>query len=530
MNTNAKALAALLTIGAVGCESGDANKSWSEFSRCMVGDGVTEPSQVAARIRSIELTERQPPELWDAKSQWPGRCEPYANALYSSLGSSTEHKIMKRALKQVGCKDAESPGCKFEPGGAILPVAAELWESAAVAKLEPLPNVDVPLPKFDVQVQSPEGWKPLAPAGYELADTQLTGSGTLRVLMKHRDAPLLICDTAAAGAKCTPVSKDVPKLAYQSVKLLQDDEPILIGLTADGRQAYLATTGESVDFRGSARDGLVIEEGADGAGVLAILMAKGKARGEAEFGPEVTPKEKPVTVDAFASWTHGDDAEVKWQFASVSGKKLKEAASFSGGYAGFLHPCSADGGNSVGIWGRASGQRDAKPTDGNDTAIHASFLEDGTWSKPVSSKMPFRRSVTGSRCSAKRLDVFWAGAEGETLEVGAVACTPSGCKTSTSKWPSFAVQRWIAAGYSGDKFFALWTTTLGETRIRIGDPGNFAAAEEKVLFESADRGGPVFRDLQTFYTSHGAYLLVHDKGTTTLLRVDDKGAVQAVSP
>ncbi len=519
---------------ALGCESGDSNKSWSEFSRCMLGDGVTKPSEVAGRIRTAEMVERKPPAQWDAKQGWPGRCEPYANALYSSLGSGTEHKLLKRALTaQMSCKEGEdTPGCTFAPGGPILPGAAELWEAAAIAKLELTPNVEVPTPKHDVTLQNPADWKTLAREGYETGDAFITPSGKLRLLLKSRGGPLTTCDVAGATAKCAAVSAEVPQLALQSVKLLRDEEAIVSGLTTDGRQAFFAQSGEAVGFRGmtdaAARDGLVIEEGEDGSGFLAIVMAKGKPKGEAAITPELVEKEAPVSVDSFASWTKGKAAEMQWQFTSVRGRELKQAASFSGDFSGFLHPCASTEGSSVGIWGRSSGEREGKPTAGGDTAIHASFLANGEWSKPVSSKMPFRRSLTAQRCGPNQLEVFWAGAEGETLEIGKVSCAPGGCKVASSKWPSFSVRRWLAAGPVGDKFFALWTTELGETRIRVGDPDNFAAATESVVFESAERGGPVFRDAQTYYTPKGAYLLVHDAGPT-LLHIEPSGSITSLA-
>jgi hypothetical protein len=524
----------LVGMGAVallfGCDSGDAAKHWSAFSRCVAGEGAKDPATIAARIRSIELTERQPPKLWDAAKDWPGRCEPHANALFSSLGSSPEEKPLSQALKsQLGCKEGDAPQCTFVPKATILPEAARLWEAAAIAKFATDDSMQVAMPKYDVKLQTSADWKPLAPEGYELGDTMVTPSGALRLLLKSRGGPLLVCDVAAA-AKCTPASDAMPKLAYQSVKLLRDEEAIITGLTPEGRQGFSAASGEPVAYRGSmdapARDGVVIEPGVEGAPATAVSLVKGKPRGEAAFMAPTNPDGKPVSVGSFVSWTAGKDAEMKWSFATVAGKSLKDAATFSGDYAGSLHACP--NGSVMGVWGKASAGINAAPTKGEDTAVHVSFLTDGEWSKPVSDVIPFQRGVTSSRCGDKRLELFWASSKAEDPEVGSLVCTPEGCKSSRSSWPSFGVKRWLSAGMAGDQFVALWTTELGDTRLRVGDAANFSNAKETVLFEDSERGGPLFREDQSFVTPHGVYLLVTDKGPT-LLRVSAEG-VQSVSP
>jgi hypothetical protein len=530
---NTRRIPVLLAALSLSCESGDANKSWSEFSRCMVGDDVGQASLVAARIRSIELSERQPPKAWDAKTQWPGRCEPYANALYSSLGSDTGAKLMKRSLTaQMGCKeDQDPPGCAFAPDGHILPAAVELWEAAAVAGLKVDPNVDVPLPKHDVTLQSADDWKPLGGKGYELADSYVTSKGSLRLLLKGKSGPLMICETAAEGVTCSPLPDDFPKVARQSVKLLADDESIITGLTEEGRKAFATSSGDEVGFRGaevSARDGVVVEQGEDAQGFLAILMSKGRAKGEAAFEPKLAANTQPKGVGNFATWLEGEGAEMKWVFSSVAGRKLKQAASFTGDFAGYLHPCSAGESTSVGIWGRADGEREAKPTAGGDTGVHASFLVDGEWTKPVSGKIPFSRRLTAHRCGKDQIELFWANSKADELSVGKLTCTPSGCKETTSSWPSFEVGRWLAVGAAGDQVLTLWTTKLGEVRLRVGDPGNFSAAKETVVFESGERGGPVFRNSKNFVTPNGTYMLL-DRDGPLLLRVTDS-TVTALAP
>lgn len=266
----------------------------------------------------------------------------------------------------------------------------------------------------------------------------------------------------------------------------------------------------------------------DSRGFLAVSMVKGKTKGEAPFQPEQAQPVEPVGVRDFVSWTEGKEGELQWRFANVAGKKLKEVASFSGDFAGFLYPCAVGEGAAVGIWGRGQGELDAKPTKGDDTAVAVSFLKDGKWTQPVTEVMPFRRKITASRCGADQVQVSWASSEGEELEVGQISCTPEACTRVSSKWSSFGAKRWLAAGPVGNQFVALWTTELGDTRMRHGDLANFASGTEAPLFEEPSRGGPVFRDAVSYFTVHGAYLVVTDKAPTVLQLVPS-GTVQALS-
>lgn len=525
-----------LVLGAlsVGCDRGDSNKSWSEFSRCMVGDGVDQPAQVAARLRSIELTERQPPKAWDAKGQWPGRCEGYANALFSSLGNDTGAKLLKRSLKgQLGCdEETESPGCRFAPDGAILPAAAELWEAAATAGLKADATAAVPVPKHDVSLQSSDGWKPLVGKDYQVAGTHVTSSGHVRLLLKSPSGPLTICGTTSSGVECTVVPQDFPKLAQQSVKLLADDQAILSGLTEQGRKAYAVSDGKEVGFRGgeiAARDGVVVEQGEAGKGYLALLMSKGKVKAEASFDPKLASNGQPLGVSNFVTWLEGTPPDVKWQLHTVARNKLTQAASFSGDFSGYLHACTAGNTPGVAIWGRAEGERDAQRSSGGDTSVHATFLRDGKWSAPVSGKMPFTRKLTAHRCSDGQIELFWSGGKADELSVGRLICSADGCKEATSSWSSFEIGRWLAVGAAGDQMVALWTTKYGETRLRVGDPANFAEAKETVVFEGPERGGPVFRNTQNFVTRHGTYMLLTHEAPT-LVRISESGEVTTVSP
>jgi hypothetical protein len=328
------------------------------------------------------------------------------------------------------------------------------------------------------------------------------------------------------------VSKDFPKLAQQSVKLLADDDAILSGLTEEGRKAYAVSDGKEVGFRGAevtAREGVVVEQGEAGKGYLAVLMANGRVKAEASFDPKLPPNSQPLGVSNFVTWLEGTDGDTKWQFQAVTRKKLSEAASFSGDFTGYLHVCPGGDTPSVGVWGRADGQRDAKPSSGGDTSVHVSFLSDGKWSAPVGGKMPFSRKLTAHRCNDGKLELFWTSGEADELSVGQLMCSAAGCKESTSSWQSFELGRWLAIGPAGERVMALWTTKFGETRLRIGDPTNFAAAPETVVFEGPERGGPVFRETQNFVTDHGTYLLLTHEAPT-LVRIADSGTVTTVSP
>lgn len=499
------------------CDSGETATAWGQFSRCMAGDGVEKPADVPARLRSVELNERQPAKLWNAKTQWPGRCEGYASALYNGLSDSTEHKLVKRSIKgQLNCTEAEPATCSFGPEQEILPDAAKLWEFAANAKLNPEQPADVPLPSYDLKLQTAADWKPLVAKDYQIADQLVTASGVLRLLLRSPSGPLTVCDANGPAVNCFAVSAEAPKVAAQSVKLLRDEEAAITGLTEDGRKGFVAKTGKEVTFGGTVgaelRDGVAVRKGE--AGFVATKLAGGKERGAADFPATVAAAQPPTAVGNFVTWVEKSGSGETWNFGSINGRSLKSAGKFDGAYQGEVTPCAAEAA-SVGLWAGSEGKPGAKP-GGDGSTVQVSFLSDGSWGKPVTGKMSFKRNVTESRCGEGQLDVFWAGSGEGELEVGQVNCTAKGCKESTSSWPSFGAKRWLTAGMAGDKFVALWVTSLGDTRLRAGDSANFGAASETVLFESPQHGGPLFNQAQAFYTSKAAYLLVLDNGPTLL--------------
>ena len=80
----------------LGCESGDASKSWSELASCLAGSAAQ--AELPKRLAAIRLTQLNGAEANSSKEGWPNRCAPHANALYAALPSSGSGSVLRRTL------------------------------------------------------------------------------------------------------------------------------------------------------------------------------------------------------------------------------------------------------------------------------------------------------------------------------------------------------------------------------------------------------------------------------------------------
>jgi hypothetical protein len=541
-------LAAGATVGVVGCDGGKSAKSFSALERCLLGAPPKDDADLARRWRSLELSLRKAPEQ-TAATDWPKRCETYANDLYQSLGSSAENTLLRKELStQLGCSD--QPGsCKFPDEGPVLASPASLWKAVSVLGLErqdpgaiepPAATGASPLPGTD--------WPTLAQKDWTLADRHETADGKVWLLLRAPSGRVAIrwCElvgtadakTSFAKAKCREPHSAVPKLPLQSVNIVDHDlTPTLAGLTEEGRKAYELNTGTEVPVHGypgsEVTEGIAVERGDNDEGYEAYVLAQGKASKPITIDVEA-PLAGPMTVGRFVAWVEkGEQAtEALVVMKSAGSDRLVEAARLDGAWGkGKLRACRIGAGWAVATWGGAKGERGAQPTQGSDaTRVNVAFYdaEKKSWAGPVTGKIPFyRENEAPATCADGALTLAWAARAGDKPRAGRLTCAPSGCKSSESSWTSLGVQAWAGvAPLAGDQLLVAYRTTLGDVRARIGAASALDKASEHLLVDDQDHGGPLMGDPAVIVSGGATVLLFKTDSGLAGLRIGADGAAK----
>lgn len=514
-------------LAALGCtnESG-ASKAWSSLSICALGKGAqAEPAERMKQLRLIQLSN---PGTDGKPDAWPGRCATYANQLYTALESSGNQASLKRSMKsKLGCSD-DKPSCVLN-SDTLLTLTGELTDGAKAAELkfEPVPAVKGPETTVALSL-SANDWQPLQKKAAQLVGPEQTSDGSVHWLLKasgERMRPTGCSFTPSSKQiECVPGHEKIPALPPQSIQLVSDDKELYAaGLTEEGLAAFNLKTGEPVAAKGLqgnlVHDGVAVEKGENDQGFVGIPLSKGKA------GKPIVLKSKgeitqPMSLGNQLMWLEpGEEGKATLVIKDLKGSRLADAASLSGNFSGTFHVCRSAALTVVATWSGHAGQRGAKANAGSDgTQVTMTMLSEGTWSKPIEAKIPFRRSIeSGLVCSASGATLSWAEPQDAGVSVGQITCDKDGCKTASAKLADIDSRWWWSVGPIGDKMLVLWRASFGEARMRLAPLAQLPQTKDAVLFDDPDHGGPKAGEAISVFTPDAALLLFKQEPPVALM-------------
>jgi hypothetical protein len=570
----------LAVLGATACGGDDAAKHWSELASCLAGPAATVP--VAERVPKLRQMLLANSATAANKDAWPKRCAPYADDLYAALDNSGSPAILKRKLhERFGCSDTKG-SCAVVADSSLISVTTELWEAAkdAELKLEPA-NVPAPAaappPALDAK-----SWKSFTDKPLRVSGPVLTSDGRALAVLKTSEGRVrpIGCEFAVGFAKvhCPTPSDKVPELPPQSVEVVNDLHGLYAaGLTEQGLVAYNLENGETSVVKGRSgrliREGVAVEKagsdeltlsppdptappakGAKGKpakaakpakakaamlskpkgatpdeGFVAYELANGKASKPVKL-PFTSPVGDPITLGnqiiALTPTPQGAELSVK----SLTKGRLKDGGTLKGNFAGAFHTCQHGDTLGLATFGSRSGQGNAKPTGGDGkTAVTVTVFQNGAWSKPGDSTIPFERSGESElTCTANGASLAWFKADKGSATVGRIDCKSDGCKASDIGVPGLDSSYLWAVGTLGDKVFVLYRGALGETRLRVAALGELPNAKDSIVFDSGDFGGPSTGELSVL-AGDSAALLLFRGDQPVALRLGSDGSVSVIS-
>ncbi len=223
----------------------EVGRAWDTFERCMIG-GPPGPGQTPGDLlRRIELRFRHMPETTDPARRgagWPGRCEPYARAIYEGLkrvdlpGKQAGEKLGLMAYGVVGVIKA----------GNAPTNADEIWATARAAGVPRVRGPRINEPAAPVEAVLKKGQ--LRPLGADVTTMwQTPAAGAEHLLLERRGAAgaseRLLCTVAATGpARCRLVprgllaSADSVETVSRMLQVPDSDDapPALVNLAEAG--------------------------------------------------------------------------------------------------------------------------------------------------------------------------------------------------------------------------------------------------------------------------------------------------------
>lgn len=223
----------------------EVGRAWDAFERCLIG-GPPGPGQTPGDLlRRIELRFRHSPQTTDPARRgagWPGRCEPYAKAIYEGLkkvdlpGKQAGEKLGLMAYGVVGVIKA----------GNAPTNADEIWATAKAAGVPRVrgPRVNEPAQPVVASLRRAD----LRPLGAEVTVAwQTPAAGAEHLLLERRGAAggseRVLCTVGASGpARCRLVprgllaSADSVETVARTLQVPDSDDapPALLNLADAG--------------------------------------------------------------------------------------------------------------------------------------------------------------------------------------------------------------------------------------------------------------------------------------------------------
>jgi len=547
---------------ATGCSSDQAPKAWSALSTCLAGDAAT--SALAVRIKQLRLIQLSNPPLPDPQNAWPDLCMKYANELYGSLDSSGKPAMLRRKLEEkLFCAQGKA-SCKLVNDESLVPTTTALWETAKDAELPTAiaAGVTKPTPATEPPINL-QGWKALSDKPKRTDGPWLSPDGRAILLLKDQEGKgrPLGCEIAKGFGKinCKPTHADVPELPLQTVQLVAEPSGVFAaGLQEKGMMAYNLETGKSFGVHGGTGrlliNGLAVEDevvpeekepqkpakhGKGGhapeptlaaPGTVAMSVNNGKAGPSLKL-PTKAPVIKPISLHGYAVWVEGAQDSTRLVMKTIVGGRLHDAGEFKATLKGSFHTCEGEGVVGLAVWDRKAGSAKAKTADTTGkTVLTVTQLRDGSWSKPVETTLPLDRLAESElHCTKDGVSVAWASRVDNSLEISRMDCTPDACKSSTAKLPGVDSKWWWLLSPLGEKVIMIWRSSLGDTRLRVAPISSLSAAPDKIMFDTADYGGPSNTDAGSIVSSEAALLLFRDERPVAL-RIGKDGSFGVLSP
>lgn len=560
----------LVSVAALGCDSGEAPKAWSTFAACLAGPSASSPLlERAQKIRQFQLANPNPNA---PKDTWPKRCSGSADDLYASLDKSGKTGLLKRKLtERLSCKEQKG-SCSVPADATLLSITTELWESAKGAGLElqPVQGVQAPAAAPPPVVDS-KGWKSFSQKPLKLSGPVLTSDGRVVVVLKAAEGRTrpVGCEFSSGFDKvrCLPENSKVPELPPQSIDVVSDSKGVYAaGLTDNGLVAYDLATGDTSPVGGRTgrlvREGAVVERAAKedisggGAPSMPTTKAQAQALSKSLKKSKEAPKEDgyvvrelngkgatkdvplkipqpvgdPLAIGKHIAFLTPKEGGTNLVVLSVAGGRPSAPKTLEGNFSGTIHTCQRGDDVAVAVYGGRKDQGRAKPTSGEDkTTVAVALFQKGAWSKPLEATIPFDRATESELvCTANGASLTWAKKTDDGATVGRIDCAPTECASSEAKIAAIDSIYFWATGPIGAKTLLMYRGTLGETRLRVAELSGLAAAKETILFDAPDFGGPSTGELLPVLTDQAALLIFRGEQPVAL-RVGADGAASIVA-
>jgi hypothetical protein len=556
----------------LGCDSGEASKSWSTFATCLAGPAAASPLvERAQKLRQYQLAA---PAAAAGKDAWPKRCSASADDLYASLDKSGKTGLLKRKLSQrLNCSEQKG-SCAVPADGSLLTIATELWETAKSGELELVAVQGIPAPPTaPPPLVDAKGWKSFSAKPLRLSGPVLTPDGRALVVLKAaegRSRPIG-CEFSPDFAKvrCLAENPKVPELPPQSIDVVIDAKGLYAaGLTDNGLVAYNLETGETSPVGGRAgrlvREGAVVERAAKedisgGAPSLPTSLAQAKALAKSQKAKAKakeaaqddgyvvrelkgnkaskdvplkipTPVGDPLALGNQIVFLTPKEGGTSFVVVSVANGRASAPRTIEGAFTGTIHTCRRGDELAVAVFGGRKDQGRAVPTAGEGkTAVTVTLYRNGAWSKAAEATLPFERATESDLvCTANGASLTWAQKAEGGASVGRIDCSADGCKTSEAKVTGIdSIYVW-ATGAIGEKTLFMYRSTLGETRLRVASLADLPSAKESIVFDGPDFGGPTTGELLPVLSEQAALLIFRGEQPVAL-RVGADGVATVVS-
>ena len=221
--------------------------------------------------------------------------------------------------------------------------------------------------------------------------------------------------------------------------------------------------------------------------VVAALAPVGSGRAR-ESAPPVSDQAWRTQPDASAQRRH------------------QEASEF--GIIGLLGSATPAPDDSASPWGKVPSRTSGlwgKPKDRPTTGRKAWPLG----RRPSRPRLPPRHSFS---CSDGAATVTWRSPRPGSDSIHQLHCTPSGCRRKEVTIEGLDVKVWWLATALGARTLLVWRARGGELRMRLAPLADLPRAEDVLLMDSAEHGGPATADLEAFVGSSAVVFLFRDVG------------------
>jgi hypothetical protein len=186
----------------------------------------------------------------------------------------------------------------------------------------------------------------------------------------------------------------------------------------------------------------------------------------------------------------------------------------------------------IGLFGASSGDvPDAltAPWGRLGSPPRADLYDDGpAWSslRSRSDSRPHHPQIA-LRCDGGRALITWRQSHRDVERIHQVRCDAAGCAAKHADLDGLEVKSWWTAATLGETTVAIWRAEGGELRMRAAPLAQLPGAEDALLIDSHEYGGPSTMDLEVYSGNRAALVLFRGIGYHGL-RIDAEGHFRAL--